>query len=257
MIDIHSHVLHTVDDGPKTLEESLDIMMNAVAEGITDMIATPHAHSPQYDVSAEKATQQLKTLSQLLITEKIPLTLHAGQEIRLHETIVENLKNGSLLTLAGSPYVLVELPSQTVPSYTVRIIEQLVAEGLLPIIAHPERNRAIAEKPERLQRLIRHGAAAQITAGSVSGHFGKGIQDLSFRLLEANCIQTYGSDVHNMQTRPLEFKKGLDLLEKKKFGGVVDILLENNARILENRPLVQLEMGEIQKKRWWKMGVKI
>lgn len=257
MIDIHAHILHNVDDGPTTIEESLEILRQAVDEGITEMIATPHAYSPQYDVSAQAATEQLQTLSEMVEVNQIPLKLHAGHEIRIHEQIVDHLNEGSLFTLARSRYVLLELPSQSVPSYTVGIIEQLLAAGYIPIIAHPERNRAIAEKPQRLQRLIRHGAFAQITAGSLSGHFGKGIQDLSLRLIEANCIHTYGSDVHNNATRPLEFARGLQVLEKKRHSEIMGILLENNQRILEDQQLVQLEMSEIRKKQWWKIGVKI
>lgn len=257
MIDIHAHILHNVDDGPQTIEESLQILRKAVDEGITEIIATPHAYSPQYDVTAQEATERLQTLTEMLEVNQIPLKIHLGHEIRIHEQMVDHLKEGSLFTLAQSRYVLVELPSQSVPSYTVGMIEQLLAEGFLPIIAHPERNRAIAEKPERLQRLIRHGAFAQITAGSLSGHFGKGVQDLSLRLLEANCIHTYGSDVHNVATRQLEFAKALQVLEKKRHSEIMGILLENNQRILEDRHLIQLEMSEIRKKQWWKIGVKI
>lgn len=253
MIDIHSHILYGVDDGPAELEGALEIIKSAVAEGVTEMIATPHAYNPHFHVSAEKTTDQIKMLSDFVKQEGIPLKLHAGQEVRLHEDIVENVKSGELLTLAGSRYLLLELPTQSVPAYTVHIIEQLVEEGILPIIAHPERNRAIAEKPERLQRLIRHGAYAQITAGSLSGHFGKGVQDLSLRLVEANCIHTYGSDVHNALTRPCEFEKGLNVLQKKKHEEIMNIFLENNKRILENKQLIHLEMADIQKKKWWKL----
>lgn len=257
MIDIHSHVLYGLDDGPDSMEGTMKIIRSAVNEGITDLIATPHVHNPHFHVTAEEASKQVVEIMEYIEVEKIPLRVHIGQEVRIHDSIIKNYKAGELLTLANSRYMLLELPSQTVPSYTVKVIEQLTEIGIIPIIAHPERNRAIAEKPERLQRLIRHGAYAQITAGSVSGHFGKGIQDLSLRLIEANCIHTYGSDVHNMETRPLEYAKGLELLENRKFEDIVGVFLENNTRILEDKPLIQLEMGEVRKKSWWKIGVKI
>ncbi|MHC8514323.1 tyrosine-protein phosphatase [Sporosarcina sp. ITBMC105] len=256
MIDMHSHILYNVDDGPVNLDGTLAIVEAAVKEGITEMIATPHASSPQYDVPMATVIEQVAALSTILYEQGIPLAIHAGQEVRLHENLVDNLKVRKLLTLANSRYVLLELPSQTVPIYTVKVIEQLVAEGYVPIIAHPERNRAIAEKPERLQRLIRHGAFAQVTAGSVSGHFGKGVQDLALRLIEANCIHTYGSDVHNTDTRPLAFAEGLTVLEKKRHSEIIEILLENNERILDDRQLIHLEMDEVRKKQWWKIGIK-
>src|SRR5690606_12547730 len=171
-----------------------------------------HVHNPHFHVKAAEVSKQVAELKKYIERENIPLHLHVGHEVRIHDSIIENYKAGELLTLGDSRYMLLELPSQTVPSYTVKVIEHLIEIDIIPIIAHPERNKAIAEKPERLQRLIRHGAYAQITAGSVSGHFGKGIQDLSMRLIEANCIHTYGSDVHNMETRPVEYAKGLDIL---------------------------------------------
>lgn len=256
MIDMHSHILYGVDDGPQQFAGTLAIVEAAVQDGITDMIATPHAHSPQYDVPVETVVARVAQLSKFLQDERMDLTVHTGQEIRLHENLVDNLQGGKLLTLANSKYVLLELPSQTVPLYTVKVVEQLIAKGYVPIIAHPERNRAIAEKPERLQRLIRHGAFAQVTASSVSGHFGKGVQDLALRLIEANCIHTYGSDVHNTETRPVAFAQGLDALEKKRHSEIIEILLENNERILADRQLIHLEMEKVRKKQWWKLGLK-
>ncbi|MER2091088.1 MAG: CpsB/CapC family capsule biosynthesis tyrosine phosphatase, partial [Sporosarcina sp.] len=175
------------------------------------------------------------------------------QEVRLRDDLLDKLAAKEALTLAKSRYLLLELPSQAVPAYTVNVIQALLGEGIIPIIAHPERNRAIAEKPERLERLVRHGALAQITAGSVAGHFGRNIQKLSLQLLEANLIHTYGSDVHNTKTRPLLFNKGLDTMEKKKLHDMADILLENNDRILKNAPLFLLEPTIPNEKKWWKL----
>lgn len=257
MIDMHSHILWGVDDGPDSVEGSWRIVMDALQEGITKIIATPHAYNPHYDVSAEVTKAKVAELSNLLTKEGVPLTVHTGHEVRLHENLLDNLKSGKLLSLADTKYILLELPSQTVPLYTANVVEQLVAEGYVPIIAHPERNKAIAEKPERLQRLIRRGALAQITAGSVSGHFGKGVQNLSLRLIEANCIHTYGSDVHNSETRPLLFDKGLQVLEKKRHTEIIEVLLENNERLIQDRQLIHLEMDEVRRRQWWQVGMKI
>ena len=251
MIDMHSHLLFGVDDGPVTIEDTLRIVEMAATEGITDMIATPHAFNPHYHVSRDEIESQIGLLEDTLLAAKVPVTLHAGQEVRLCNDLLEKLAAKEVLTLANSRYLLLELPSQAVPAYTVNMIQSLLGEGYIPIIAHPERNRAIAEKPERLERLVRHGALSQITAGSVAGHFGKNIQKLSLQLLEANLVHTYGSDVHNMKTRPLLFNKGLDYMEKKKLHDIADILLDNNERILQNKPLFLLEPTVPTVKRWW------
>jgi len=251
LVDIHAHILPGVDDGAETMKESMRLLEIASNEGITDIIATPHAYSPQFDVPKEKVLEQLALLQKEIEARNIAIQVHAGQELRLRDFLPQKIETEEALVLAGSRYVLLELPSSGIPGYTVNIIQQLLNLDKVPIIAHPERNRAIAQKPEYLERLIRHGALAQITAGSVSGHFGKNIQRVSLQLINANLIHTYGSDVHNLTTRPALFNEGLDYLEKRKFHDYVDILLENNARILTNEALIQLEPEKVVEKKWW------
>ena len=253
MLDMHAHILPGLDDGPDTIEESIELIEMAIAEGITDIIATPHAYSPRYNVSKEQVLEKIILLNNEVKKRELSINLHAGQEIRIQDFVPEKLKSGEALTLAGSKYVLLELPSSGIPAYTVQIIQSILCMGKVPIIAHPERNRAIAEKPSRLSRLVYHGALAQVTAGSLGGHFGKGVQKLSLQLIEANLIHAYGSDVHNATTRPALFERGLDYLDKRKLHNTVDILLENNARILTNEDFILLEPEEVEVKKWWQL----
>ncbi|MER1984841.1 MAG: CpsB/CapC family capsule biosynthesis tyrosine phosphatase [Solibacillus sp.] len=249
MFDIHSHLLFGVDDGPETVDDSLEMLTQAAKEGITQIIATSHATHPMFHTAAEDIQRQVPLLQQKLNEQGIPLQIHTGHEIRVTDQTITQLQTGHVLPLANSRYVLLELPSATVPPFVKNLIVELVKDGYVPIIAHPERNKAIAEKPERLEVLIREGAVAQITAGSLSGHFGKAIQQVSVQLVEANLVHTYGSDAHNLKTRPFLFNEGLDFLDKKKLGKTVDILLENNARILDNRELYLLEPQQIKRKK--------
>lgn len=253
MIDMHCHILFGVDDGPKTVDDTIRIVEKAVKEGITDMIATPHAFSPHYNVPKEEIEGQIRLLTDVLQAGGYPIIVHTGQEVRLHEHVIEKIIKREAMTLAGSHYLLLELPSQSVPLYTVNVIQSMLENGVIPIIAHPERNRAIAEKPERLERLIRHGALAQVNAGSLSGHFGKSVQRLSIQLVEANLIHTYGSDVHDTKARPLLFNEGLSFLKKKKNHDMIDILLENNKRILKDEPFIILEPEIPVNKKWWQL----
>ncbi len=253
MLDMHAHVLPGVDDGPESLDESIKLIETAIEEGITDIIATPHAYSPTYDVSKEQVLEKLSILNNEVRKRGLLINLHAGQEIRIQDFVPEKIESGEALTLAGSKYVLLELPSSGIPAFTVQIIQAILSNGIVPIIAHPERNRAIAENPSRLLRLVNHGALAQVTAGSLAGHFGRGVQKLSLQLVQANLIHAYGSDVHNSKTRPALFEKGLEYLEKKKLHDTVDILLENNARILTNQDFLLLEPGDVCSKKWWEI----
>lgn len=252
MIDMHSHILWNVDDGPKIIEDSIRMCEQAIKEGITEMIATSHSNHPQYDVEYSLVNNQIHILQNELKKNSIPLTLHTGHEVRLSDKIIPLYKSKQIHTLANSNYLLLELPSNTIPFYTKNIIHALLEEGIIPIIAHPELNKAIAKRPIYLEHLIREGATAQITAGSLAGHYGRTIQKLSLDLVKANLVHTYGSDVHNLTTRPFLFDEGLRYLEKRKELNAVDMLLENNARIINNTPLIIKEPNEIKEMKWWK-----
>lgn len=253
MLDMHAHILPGVDDGPKTMEESIELLKLIEAEGITDIIATPHAHSPHFHVPKALVLEKITAVNEEMARHNLVMNLHAGQEIRIQGNTVEQLANGELLTLANSKYVLLELPSSGIPTYTVQIIQGLLNLNKVPIIAHPERNRAIAEKPERLERLITHGALSQVTSGSLAGHFGKGVQKVALQLVEANLVHAYGSDVHHKKVRPFLFEEGLDYLDRHKHHEIADILLENNARILTNQDFVILEPTAVKTKKWWQL----
>jgi len=250
--DMHSHILYGVDDGPERIEQSIKLLELAVKDGITHIIATSHAYHPQFDTSYVEVNNQVNNLNNECVTRGIPVEIFTGQEIRINDQTALNLMSGEALSLANSKYVLIELPSQGIPPYTTHIIQQILNQNRIPIIAHPERNRSIVEKPSRLAKLVQHGALAQVTAGSLAGNFGKTIQRTAVQLIDAHLIHTYGSDVHNDTTRPFLFNKGLNYLEKLKKHDYVDILLENNARILTNDEMILLEPEEIEKAKWWK-----
>ncbi|KGR86497.1 tyrosine-protein phosphatase [Lysinibacillus odysseyi] len=255
MIDLHSHLLWQADDGPRTIEESLRIAAAAIHEGITEMILTPHYAHPHYHVQKEKIQKRLAVLQNEIEKANMPLILHKGHEVRLTGELLILYREKRFHTLAHSNYFLLELPSYTVPYYTIHIIRSLINEGLTPIIAHPERNKAIIENPSLLERLVKEGAVTQLTAGSLTGHFGRTVQKCSVDLLKANLIHTYGSDVHNLTSRPFLFRQGLHYLEKKGELDAVDLLLENNARVVGNKPLLIEEPCVKQAKKWWPLKI--
>lgn len=238
MNDIHSHLLWNVDDGPATLEESIHLLEKAVNEGITGIIATSHFQHPLYSVNFNQVQDMVKVLQIEIEKNNIPLKIYTGHEVRLSPNVTQLYKSFQLHTLANSNYVLLELPSYAVPLYTFHIVQELLKEGITPIIAHPEKNNEIYENPTLLEKLVRTGALAQITAGSLTGYFGRRVQKFSLDLVKANLIHTYGSDVHNLSKRPFLFKEGLAFLEKKKQLDVVDLVLENNYRVINNMPIL-------------------
>lgn len=248
---MHSHIIFDVDDGPKSIEESIKMFDRAVVEGITEVICTSHAFHPQYHSSANIVKERTDVLRNALKMYNIPLTIHTGHEVRLNGLLCQQVDEGSALTLALSKFLLLELPSQGVPRYTFEMIDRLLAKGIIPVIAHPERNQGIAERPEILEKIIRQGAISQVNAGSIVGHFGKRIQHIALKLINAHLIHSYGSDVHNLTTRPFLFEKGLSYLEKQTCSEFVDILLENNTRIISNDEVIVFEPENIEKRKWW------
>lgn len=251
MIDTHAHILPGLDDGPESLEQTKKLLDEAVNEKISGIIATPHGHHPNFKTDLAATAEKLELVNRYITDMQLPIEIYQGQECRLSDQLPDRLEKGEALTLAGSRYVLLELPSSGIPAYTLPIIQQLIGRNYIPIIAHAERNQGIIEKPERLAKLLHHGAMAQVTAGSVSGHFGKAIQKTAFTLIEANLIHVYGSDVHSIDKRPFHFNAGLNVLEKKKLHEYVDIFLENNERIILNENLYVLEPQEVSKGKWW------
>lgn len=252
MIDLHAHILNGVDDGPKNEMDSLNLLKQATREGITEIICTSHAMHPQYHVPYRKVAEQVKDLQQLLLQHEIPITLHTGHEIRLHDELPALLQQQQLHTLAQSNYILLELPSSTIPAYTLEMIKQLKSSGYIPILAHPERNFAIRENPKKLATLIQQGVFTQLTTGSLIGSYGKEVQRLSLALVRGNYIHTIASDAHDTQKRNFCYLAALQYLEKKKEVDTINRLLNNNAKVLANKPILPLELDDITlKKRWY------
>lgn len=202
MIDIHNHILYGIDDGAQTEQDTLDMARAAVAEGITDIIATPHHKIGVYENYGPKIIDLTEQVNVLLQNNQIPLKVHPSQEIRIYGDVIEDLQTGKALPLkTGSPYVLIEFPSHEVPIYTEQLFTKMALEGYVPIIAHPERNSELQKNPNKLAELIELGALAQVTAGVVTGRLGDFSQSIADLMIRHNMIHIVASDAHNISTR--------------------------------------------------------
>lgn len=241
MVDIHSHILYGLDDGAKDLEVSIKMASQAVTEGISSIIATPHHRHPNFSNDKKKTINRVKELQVELDKHNIPLTIYPGQEIRLFGEMVELiLQNKELLTLNNSSYVLVEFPSSNIPKYTEQLFYDLLVKGYTPIIAHPERNAEIAGNTDKLFRLIKNGALSQVTAASVAGMFGKKTQKLSLSLLEHQQAHFVATDAHNIVNRSCMWESAGNVISKKlgtDFNTLLRVQAEN---VLQNRSMRML-----------------
>lgn len=216
MIDLHCHILPGVDDGAKTMEDSLEMARLAVEEGITHLLATPHHMNRDWMNEKSKVIELVDQLQAEIDQEGIPLTLYPGQEVRIYGNILEDIeKDRILFTDELNQYVLIEFPTSSIPTYTERLFYDLQSNGKTPVIVHPERNRMILEEPNKLKELVDHGALAQLTAASYTGGFGKQIQKLSKQLIEADLVHFIASDAHNTGNRAFLMQEAHDQFIKE------------------------------------------
>ncbi|MBT2738377.1 tyrosine-protein phosphatase [Bacillus sp. ISL-7] len=248
MIDIHCHILPGVDDGAKSVEDSLTMAREAAKEGIHTIIATPHLNS-QYDNRRELIIPKVGELNQALLEAKIDVTILPGQEPRIYGEILEDIEKDEIQTLNDSQYIFIEFPSNHVPRYTEKLLFDLQVQGLTPIIVHPERNSELIERPEVLYRLVEKGALTQVTASSLNGYFGKKIKGFSIQLVEANLTHFIASDAHNIVNRTFKMAEAFHFIESK-FGIDYVYLFQENAELLvEGKNVIKEIPVQIKKKK--------
>jgi protein-tyrosine phosphatase len=248
MIDIHCHILPSIDDGAKDINESIEMAKVAVLEGIQTIIATPHHKNNRYENPKGTILERVKELNDALLQEKIPLKILPGQEVRIYGEVVKDLELGEILPLAETQYLFIELPSGHVPRYTETLMFDLQRKGITPIIVHPERNQDIIERPELLYHLVQKGVLTQVTASSICGYFGKKIQKFSLQLIEANLTHFVASDAHNIHNRTFKMIEALDMIDFK-FGQDMVYLFKENAELLIKDQNIYKEIPEQIKKR--------
>lgn len=216
MIDLHCHILPGIDDGAKTIEDSVDMAREAVAEGITHILATPHYKNGHWDNEKPEILALVDELQDELDARDIPLTIFSGQEVRINGEFFDDMEQGKVQFIdEGNQYVLIEFPTPTIPEYAESLFFEMQREGITPVIVHPERNHAILKDPDKLLNFVEKGALAQLTAASYTGGFGKDIQKLSKQLIEADLVHFLASDAHNIGSRSFHMKAAYQKLEKE------------------------------------------
>ena len=235
MVDIHCHILPGLDDGADSLEEALQMAEMAIAEGVTHVVATPHAND-QYRYDAE-----------LVRRRRDELQAHLGERLRLatgcdFHLSFENLQNirrdPTSYTINQKNYLLVELADFGLPPTLDETFHQLQLARISPIITHPERNGLIRAQPERLHRWIHQGCYVQVTAQSLLGRFGQETQRVVETWLDEGYIHFFASDAHNLNSRPLRLRPAFDAVVQRRGEDVAQALFRDNPlAAFEGRPL--------------------
>ncbi len=214
MIDIHSHLIPNVDDGAKSPEETIELIKEAREAGITDIILTPHYIINSYEQNAETLILLKDKLQQIINSENIKVNLHIGMEVYITDNLVEILKQNKILTLAGSKYLLMELPLNTNVQYLDMVIFKLIENNIIPIIAHPERYKFVQEDPSKVRELIDSGCLIQSNIGSILGIYGKKAKKTIKYLLKNDLINFIATDTHRKNTIYPLLEKGIKKIEK-------------------------------------------
>lgn len=204
MIDIHSHILPAIDDGSSSVEESIDMARQAVADGIRTVVATPHTLNGVYYNPLDKVINHVANLREILQENRIELNLCSGSEVHICAGLAKKILTGEVATINNNgQYALVEFPVQAIPSGSKNELFQLKLKGITPIIAHPERNMVFQRRLEYLYDLVAMGSIVQITAMSITGGLGEEAMECAHRLLELRLAHIIATDSHSSENRPL------------------------------------------------------
>lgn len=201
MIDLHSHILRGIDDGARSLGDSLEIARAAVADGITVIAATPHVRD-DWPTHAGVMEYRVAELTAELEQAAIALEVRRGGEIAVEWLARLSVDELRRFGLGGNPrYLLVEMPYYGWPLALADRLYSLRASGITPVLAHPERNAEVQAHPDRLRPLVEGGVLVQVTAASVDGRIGRRPQECARRLLEGSMAHMLASDAHHASVR--------------------------------------------------------
>ena len=201
MIDIHSHLIFDVDDGSRSLEESINILSMMYEAGVTDMIITPHyIIDSKYMSSKDINEDKLKKIKEELNKRNINMNLSLGNEIFMDNKIFEYLKNNKVSTLNNTKYILVELPMSGIYEGYQDILYSLVHKGYKVILAHPERYISFQKDFNKVYEVLELGVLLQSNYGSILGDYGLGSKRMIKRLMKEKLITYFSSDIHRLRS---------------------------------------------------------
>jgi len=235
MIDIHSHILPGIDDGSTSWEMTAEMCGIAAADGITHMVATPHANDT-YSYSRERYTEMLGELHDAADGK---LTFSLGCDFHFsYDNIRDALNHPGRYTIGDTQYLLIEFSDYGIPPSVKQEVSALRSRGLVPIITHPERNQPLLKGPDAVLDLVEQGCLVQVTANAVTGAWGKRSQKMVEWLLKRQAIHVVASDAHDPVNRKPVMSEARDAIAAMSNAEVAETLVTRNPQaIVEGRSL--------------------
>lgn len=260
MIDLHSHILPGIDDGAPTLAVSLEMARIAVADGIHTMACTPHIYPGMYMNDGPGIEQARAVLQAELDRAGIALRLVTGADVHLVPGLLPQIRAGQVPTLNGSRYLLLE-PSHTVaPPRFEDTVFNLVASGYTPVITHPERLTWVEDHYPVFRRLVQQGAWMQVTAGALTGVFGKRARYWGERFLAEGLTHVLATDAHSAGRRLPRLSEGL-AVARRLLGEdeARKLVLDRPQAIIDDAPPEPFALNVTDEdpptgwRRWWRV----
>jgi protein-tyrosine phosphatase len=241
-----------VDDGARTIEDSLAMLRMAAEHGTTDIVATPHA-SPSYKFDPERNRDHLAQIEE---AAGGLLRLHTGCDFHLSfDNIQDAIEHPTKYTIDHKNYLMVEFSDMLVFHNTAEIFGRLMDAGMIPVITHPERNPLLRQRIDVMAEWIAGGARVQVTAQSLTGRFGKRAEAFSVALLDRGMVHVIASDGHDIEHRPPCMDEAFAWLKKNYSEETAQLLcVTNPGAALASEPMQVLSAGEPRAKKpnWFK-----
>lgn len=213
MYDIHCHLLPEIDDGPPTLKESLALAEQALENGVSHAVMTPHIHFGRWDNSRACIRMQTLIFKKALADAGIELKVSCAAELRISPELMSLHHENQIPMLGrwqGKDVILLEFPHSHIPPGADKISRWFLERNVLPMIAHPERNKDVMRSLDKLEPFVKMGCLFQLTAGSVVGRFGDAAKMCAHELLRRGVVTVLASDAHHIKRRPVNLYEGYD-----------------------------------------------
>jgi protein-tyrosine phosphatase len=258
MIDLHCHILPGIDDGAKNIEEAVRMARIAKQDGVETIVATPHLFRGDYD-DFRVVEKKRDELTEVLEREGISVSILTGAEVHISHNLIDEIKkHREFLVINRSSYISLEFPREHVFSGIKNLFFELISEGLIPIIAHPERNSVFVRNPALLFELIQMGGLAQSNSGSYVGRYGKRAEEAVELFLKHNLIHFIGSDSHGIRSLPPNLSHALRRAEMIIGEERARALVYDNPKaVVEDRPVPEISepMDPKRKKRSFRVKI--
>ncbi len=240
MLDMHTHIIPSIDDGSKNLKETIQIIKEGADSGIHTIVATPHYLEGKYENTKENILIRVEYLNEYLKNSGINVSIVGGSEILVCPDIIELLKSGKLCTLNGSRYILIEFAVNLRNTKACQIIKQIIDEGYIPIIAHPERYIYVQKNIKDVFKYVEAGALIQMNIGSLIGDYGEEARETAVKLLKHNLIHTWGSDTHYIRRIYERLQEGLDELKRIVGEDMFKLIIDINPNHIYNNEDIEI-----------------